>query len=393
MRMQHDMDVFLQRYDMDLVVIGGGVTGVVSAIAASRLGVKTLLIHNRPVLGGVSSQECIANANGNHVVGASEHVNRNARETGIIEELRLEARYLAANGWSQHWSIVLLDFCEREENLTLLLNTEAYNVEMEGANIRSVTARTIGSGITVEAYAPLFIDCSGDSFLAFNAGAEYRMGREGRDEFGEELAPEKADTKTMGSSIIFKALDTGSPIAFKAPAWAYKIESDDDLPYRIHHNYRSGWWWLEYGGELDTIADNEEIYRTLLSVLYGIWDHVKNGGGHDADNYVIDWVSTITGKRESRRLMGDVILSQHDVVNHTEFPDAVAYGGWPIDIHPPEGVFGKSHPGSTPPFIFPGIYRIPYRCLYSRNVDNLLMAGRNISVTHVALGTTRVTAT
>lgn len=380
-------------HEVDLLVVGGGVAGCVSAITAARHGLKTVLVHNRPVLGGPSSSESSCNADGACINGAQEYINRNARECGVLEEMKLEAYFRRANGWEQHWSLVLREWVEREENLTLLLNTEAYDLSVEGGRITSVTARTIGSEITHHIVAPVYIDCSGDSFLGSVAGAEFRMGREGKDEFGESLAPEKADKKTMGSSIAFRAVDLGHPVPFAAPPWAIKINGDEDLPYRIHNNPKQGYWWMEYGGELDTIYDNEEIYRKLLSILFGIWDHVKNGDDHGAANYAINWVSSVPGKRESRRLMGDYILTQNDVVDHPDFPDTVAYGGWPIDIHPPEGVFGKSHPGSTPPMTFPGTYPIPFRCLYSRNIGNLMMAGRNISVTHVALGTTRVMAT
>ncbi len=377
----------------DFTVVGGGVAGCITAISAARLGVKTVLLHNRPFLGGPSGAECCADSDGRFVTGASEYVNRSARETGILEEMKCEAFFRAANGWSQHWSIILREWCEREKGLTLLMNTEATEVETDGGRIVSVTAMTQGNEKRYRIFSPVFADCSGDSFLGFNAGAAFRVGREAASEFGESLAPEKADGKTMGSSIAFRAIDTGSPVPFFAPDWANKINSDEDLPYRMHNNPRHGYWWLEYGGECDTIGDNEEIYRKLLSVLYGVWNHVKNGGDHGADNYAINWISAIPGKRESRRLEGEIILTQNDVVNHTEFSDAVAYGGWPIDLHPPEGVFGKGHPGSTPPFVFPGVYHIPFRALYSRNISNLMMAGRNISVSHVALGTTRVMAT
>lgn len=380
-------------HEIDLLVVGGGVAGTVAAIAAARRGLKTVLVQNRPVLGGPSSSECSCNSDGTCINGAQEYVNRNARECGILEEMKLEAYYRRANGWEQHWSLVLREWAEREPNLTLLLNTEAYEVSMDGSRIASVTARTLGSETTHRIIAPVYIDCSGDSFLGAAAGAEFRMGREGRDEFGESLAPEKADKKTMGSSIAFRAIDLGHPVPFTPPPWAMKINSDSDLPYRVHTNPKQGYWWLEYGGELDTITDNEEIYRKLLCILYGVWDHVKNGGEHNAANCAINWISSIPGKRESIRLTGDYMLNQNDLTDHPDFPDTVAYGGWPIDIHPPEGVFGKGHPGSPPPFIFPGTYPIPFRCLYSRNIDNLLMAGRNISVTHVALGSTRVMAT
>ena len=171
------------------------------------------------------------------------------------------------------------------------------------------------------------------------------------------------------------------------------FESDADLPFRNHSRLTGGYWWLEYGGELDTIRDNEIIYEKLKNILFGIWDHVKNGGDHGADNYVLEWIAPITGKRESRRFLGDFMLSQNDLMENRDFPDAAAYGGWPIDIHPPEGIFSGGHPGSEPPFFFPPLYAIPFRSLYSRNIANLLMAGRNISVSHVALGSTRVMAT
>ena len=377
----------------DLVIVGGGVTGCVAAIAAARLGVKTALVHNRPVLGGPSSSECCANSDGSFICGASEYVNAEAREGGILDELKTEAKYRKGVGYDEHWSLLLREWVEREENIQLFMNSEAYEVKMSGRKIKSVLARTLESQRTFRFEAPLFIDCSGDSILGFSAGAEFRCGREGRNEFNESMAQEKADNKTMGSSIAFRATDAGHPVKFQPPPWAMKFLNDEDFPFRSHLNPKKGYWWLEYGGELDSIRDNEEIYRKLLSILFGVWDHVKNHGEHGADNYIINWISSIPAKRESRRLTGDYILTQNDVTGHPDFPDAVAYGGWPIDLHPPEGFFSKGHPGSPPPFVFPGVYPIPFRSLYSVNISNLMMAGRNISATHVALGTTRVMAT
>ncbi len=379
--------------NFDFVVIGGGVAGTIAAIAAAREGIRTALVQDRPVLGGPSGSECCANSDGSFITGASEYVNRSALEAGILDEMRRESFFRAANGWQQHWSLVMREWAEREQNLTLYLNTSVCEVTTDGSRIVSVKAQTQGSEKVHVLSAPLFADCSGDSFVGFAAGAEYRIGREARSEFNESLAPLEADKKTMGSSIAFRAIDMGRPVPFVPPKWAYKIHSDEDLPYRMHNNPTQGYWWLEYGGEQDTIHDNEEIGKKLLSILFGMWDHVKNGGDHGAANYAINWVSAIPAKRESRRLVGDYLLTQNDVTTHPNFPDAVAYGGWPIDIHPPEGVFGKGHPGTTPPFIFPGVYPIPFRALYSRNISNLMMAGRNISVTHVALGSTRVMAT
>ena len=376
----------------ELVVVGGGLSGTLAAVAAAREGVETVLIHDRPVLGGPASSEC-CDGSGKMVCGAPNYCNRNAREGGLVEELRNFHSRRYVYGWRNHWSLSMRDFVEQEKNITLLMNCSMYDCVCENNRISCVKARQSGSELEYTVYADNFIDASGDGVLGFKAGAEFRMGREGRAEFNESLAPEQPDNKTMGTSINFRAEDVGHPIKFEAPEWAYKINSDDDLPYRIHTNPSNGYWWLEYGGEMDTIADNETIYKTLRSVLFGMWDHVKNGGDHGAENYAISWVASVGGKRESRRFMGDYIMSQRDVQEHPDFPDTVAYGGWPIDIHPPEGVFGKGHPGSTPPFIFPGIFPIPFRSLYSRNISNMMMAGRDISVSHVALGSTRLIAT
>ena len=391
-RVDQSRDDFKREIHTDLVVAGGGVAGVVAAVAAAREGVKTVLIQDRPVLGGPSGSEC-SDGTGKMMCGAYNYCNRNAREAGLVEELRNFHSRRYVNGWRNHWSLSLRDFVEKEPNITLLMNTALYDCKCENNKIICVYARQSGSELEYTVYADNFVDATGDGVLGYRAGADFRMGREGRAEFNEPLAPETPDMKTMGTSISFRAEDVGHPIKFEAPEWAYKINNDDDLPFRMHNNPTSGYWWLEYGGEVNTITDNEEIYKVLRSVLFGMWDHVKNGGDHGAENYAISWVAPVGGKRESRRFMGDHIMHQSDLLEHPDFPDAVAYGGWPIDIHPPEGVFGKGHPGSTPPFIFPGLFPIPFRSLYSRNISNMMMAGRDISVTHVALGSTRLIAT
>ncbi len=375
----------------DLAVIGGGLAGVCASIAAARLGLKVALINDRPVLGGNSSSEIRVH------VGGADHDFRWSRETGVIEELRIEDRFrnhspIVSGKINSVWDTVLWEWTTREPNLDLFLNTSARKAVMEGdSRIAAVECDQLGTEKTLRIKADLFIDSSGDGAVAYSAGAQYRMGRESRTEFDEDKAPEAPDDKTMGSSILFGAVDMGSPVRFRRPAWAREYPTEDDLPFRWHERVTSGYWWIELGGEENTIYDNEEIRDELWRCLFGVWDHIKNKGDHGAENLALEWVGAVPGKRESRRFIGDYVLRQQDVESMARFPDAVAYGGWPIDIHPPGGIRQMGLPALMDRL--PGPYSIPFRCLYSQNVVNLMMAGRNISVTHVALGTTRLQAT
>ncbi|MBO3842858.1 MAG: FAD-dependent oxidoreductase, partial [Candidatus Brockarchaeota archaeon] len=258
-------------------------------------------------------------------------------------------------------------------------------------------------------YASYFIDCTGDGTVGAAAGAEYRYGRESRAEFGESLAPEQADRMTQGSSLMFRARDISKPVPFRPPSWAEEYPTEDSLLSRDHSpqihpltriKEYAGYWWIEVGVPFDTIDQNEEIRDELLRHLLGVWDHIKNRKGHEAENMVIDWIGMYPAKRESRRLIGDYILTEHDVRINKPFPDRVAYGGWFIDIHTMGGILAK---GKPPEALCGNVdlsdelrvqpYSIPLRCLYSKNIENLFMAGRDISVTHVALGSTRVMLT
>jgi len=281
---------------------------------------------------------------------------------------------------------------QRESNITLFLNASACEPVMadEGA-IQAIVAEQLSTEKTLHLEADIFIDCSGDGRIAADAGAEFRMGREARDEFGEDRAPAVADHCTLGSSLMFKSRDMGRPMPFVAPDWAKRYPTDADLPHRSHGRIESGFWWIELGGTMDTIDDNEKIRDELLKHLIGVWDHIKNGGAHGAENHIIEWVGAVPAKRESRRFIGDHILTQGDVESARLFEDRVAYGGWPIDLHPPEGIRSLAPPAHMPPLEQP--YSIPFRALYSRNIGNLMMAGRNISVSHAALATTRVMGT
>jgi hypothetical protein len=346
-----------------------------------------VLVQDRSVLGGNSSSEVRM-----HIVGAdgSGQV-PHAREGGIIEELRLEDAVWNPQRSPHMWDQLLLDKVVAEPNITLLLNTSLDGVRMDGAR-RIVAVHAVRPSIEEEFWieAAIFIDCTGDGRLGAEAGADFRMGREGRDEYGESRAVPQADCHTLGSSILFMARQYDRPMPFRKPSWVRTFRCAD-LPYRPHSNYEYGYWWIEWGGQFDTIRDNDRIRHELVRIAYGVWDHIKNSGDHpDSANWALEWVGAIPGKRESRRFLGPHILTQGDVESGRIFHDEVAFGGWPIDQHPPEGVDSPGPPCDQPRV---PLYAIPLRCLYSRNVDNMFMAGRNISATHVAFASTRVMAT
>ncbi|WP_340022326.1 FAD-dependent oxidoreductase [Paenibacillus sp. FSL K6-1096] len=378
----------------DVTVVGGGLAGVCAAIAAARLGQRVALINNRPVLGGNSSSEVRV-----WVCGATSHgTHRYARETGIMGELFVENQYRNKDGNPYLWDMVVLEAIKAEPNIQLFLNTDVHEVDAYedgsgGRSIRSVTGWMMGSERRITFESAVFLDCTGDGLVGFLAGAEFRLGREAREEFNEEWAPETPDDITLGSTLLFYTKDAGHPVKYIAPAMAIDVTQTSITERRIIRSGDNGcaYWWIEFGGEQDTVHDNEAIRDELWSVIYGIWDYIKNSGKFDADQMTLEWVGSIPGKREYRRFIGDYILNQNDILAQREFPDRVAFGGWSIDLHPPQGVYatesGSKHMYSD------GNYHIPFRSLYSVNVSNLLMAGRDISATHVAFGTTRVMAT
>ena len=376
--------------EVDFCVVGGGLAGTCAAIAAARQGLTVALVHNRPVLGGNSSSEIRV-----WVCGATAHGNQRwARETGIIGELLEENQYRNPEGNPLYWDEVVLDAVRAEPNVTLLLNTDVRHVEV-GADgrISSVTGWTMGSEQTVTITSTYVADCTGDGWLAAVAGARFRCGKEGRDEFGEDFAPPVATREFLGSTILFYTKDAGRPSVFVPPNSAKDITQTPILRTRTLSAGDNGaaYWWIEYGGHLDPVQDNAEIAQELRSVIYGIWDFIKNSGNFDAENLTLEWIGALPGKREYRRLLGDHTLTQSDVMDQVQFHDAVGFGGWSIDLHPVEGVYAESA-GARQRF-GRGLFTIPFRSLYSPDVDNLLFAGRNISATHVAFGATRVMAT
>jgi len=377
----------------DITVIGGGLAGVCAAVAAARLGRSVALVQNRPVLGGNSSSEVRV-----WVCGATGHgVNRYARETGIMGEMFVENQYVNPDGNPYLWDMVVLETVRSEPNIQLFLNTDVHEVEADGPEdrrrIHAVTGWMMGSERRIRFESRIFLDCSGDGLIGFLAGAKYRIGREARSEFGERFAPKEADHVTLGSTLLFYTKDAGHPVKYIPPSFAKDITKTPIPLKRVLRSGDSGchYWWIEWGGELSTLYDNERIRDELWAVIYGIWDYIKNSGKFDADNMTLEWVGSVPGKREYRRFIGDYILTQQDIEEQRIFEDAVAFGGWSIDLHHPKGMYSEEY--TTLHSNSDGVFQIPYRCLYSVNVENLLFAGRNISATHVAFGATRVMAT
>lgn len=377
----------------DVCVVGGGMPGLCAALAAARNGAKVVLIQDRPVLGGNASSEVRMWICGAH--GADN------KEAGILEEIMLENYYRNPGLKYALWDDILYGKCVDEDNLTLLLSCSVNDLVMDPSTgsgqvrrIKRVKAWHLTEQCYYEVSAQLFADCSGDSVLRVS-GAEFRVGRESRREFDESHAPEVADDKTMGHSLLMQLRKVDEHVPFVPPSWAHKYR-DEDLPNRpvraiADASSTDNFWWLEFGGLLDTIEDADQIRDECYRIAYGVWDLIKNhpdGRGH---GWELDWIGSLPGKRENVRYVGDHILTQNDVEAEGRFDDIVAYGGWSMDDHHPEAI---AYPGS--PTIFhpaPSPYGIPYRCLYSKNVENLLFAGRNISATHMAMSSTRVMAT
>ena len=386
--------------EFDVVVVGGGIAGTCCAIAAARQGARVALVHNRPMLGGNSSSEVKLYPENN-----SAHQPW-IKEGGIHEEFHTEERVRNHQPYIEglmncHWDLVLYEWAIREPNLTLLLNTHVHQVTMANrARIRSVRALQLGTEKSYEIVGRLFVDCTGDGYLGYLAGAVYRWGREGREEFGEPLAPPRPDEKVMGNTLFFRAVRMPYPVPFRRPEWAAEFPTEEDLTHRYHGFIEGGYWWIEVGAPYHPIHDNDKITHELLRQLLGVWDHIKNRGEHKAENYGLEFVGFWPYKRECRRLRGDYILTQQHVQDPPELPDAVAYGCWGIDIHVQGGILTRRKPPYPPPRLNENwealgtmVYPIPLRALYSKNIENLMMAGRPISCSYVAFASSRVLST
>ena len=367
----------------ELVVVGGGMSGISTAIAAARHGAKVVLIQDRPMLGGNASSEIrmgITGARGDH-----------CKETGILEELQLNNYHFNPLLRYTLWDDILLSAVMHEPRITLLLNTSVMDVIMDGAErIAAVKAWNVNEYCFYTVSGTLFADCSGDSILRLS-GAEFRTGREACSEFHEDRAPAQQDSFTMGNSLLFQLRKCREHRPFPAPDWAYHYTDETIPPNRNLLPAENNFWWLEYGGMLDTVSDAGAIQRELKKTAYGVWSYLKNHPGGECRNYELDWICSLPGKRESARYIGDYILTQNDIMNAVDFPDAVGHGGWPLDDHDPAAM--ESEYPSYQYFDTPSPYQIPYRSLYSRNISNLFFAGRNISATHMGISSTRVMGT
>lgn len=378
--------------DADLAITGGGLAGTCAAITAARAGLKVVLVQDRPVLGGNASSEVRL-----WILGATSHMgnnNRWAREGGVVDEILIENLHRNPEGNALILDTILLEKVMAEPGITLLLNTAVYEVEKFAPDTIGALRAWCSQNSTVYVVrAPLFCDASGDGVVGFLSGAAFRMGAEPRAEFGEGFAPDSGYGELLGHSMYFYSKDTGRPVRYTAPAFALKDITV--IPrYRDIKASDSGcrFWWFEYGGRLDTVHQTEAIKWELWRVIYGAWDYIKNSGRFpEAETMTLEWVGAIPGKRESRRFEGGYMLTQQDLVEQRTHDDAVAAGGWAMDLHPADGVYSPLSPCTQ--WHAKGVYQIPYRCLYSRNITNLFLAGRIISVSHVAFGSTRVMAT
>ena len=398
----------------DFVVAGGGYAGLCAAIAAARLGLRVALLHDRPVLGGNASSEVRVTP-----IGAVE-LALYPRTADILQELHRTPRGVSGSGGirANVDDDYVAQLAAREPQLRVFLDTHVTAVERDGARLVALRARHTRSGAEQRFPAPLFADCTGDAQVGFLAGADWRLGREGRDETGEALAPARGDRQQLGASNFWLAAHTGRPTTFPACPWALPIPSLDAMevatpkwPPRFgEHAYAAGWNW-ETGFTMDQLGDAEAVRDHNFRAIYGAWDFLKNrsdGRAAYADA-ALSWVAYILGRRESRRLLGDLILTEHDLTAPRYYPDGCVTTTWYLDLHFPHPQNSRFFPGrefrslayDDPNFErFRGAivgqhteikpYPVPYRCFYSRNVPNLFMAGRNISVTHVALASVRV---
>lgn len=381
---EYDRPVDMGKYDF--VVAGGGVAGMCAAVAAARQGLKVALIHDRPVLGGNNSSEVRVHLGGSIECGPYPELGNLIKEFGHTKKGNAKS----AENYEDSKKMTLV---ENEKNISLFLNCHVTDVEMKDGKIAALLARNTETGRLMRFAAPLFSDCTGDAAVGYLAGAEWRMGRESVSETNESGAVQVPDKQVLGSSVQWnsKVMDKPSPF----PVFEYGKTFDEESVQKVTH----GEWTWETGMLRDQVREAERVRDHGLLVVYSNWSYMKNRSlvKDEYSNLALDWVAYIAGKRESRRLVGDHVLTQTDILDQVPYEDGTCATSWTIDLHYPDPANTAFFPGEefkavcTQQYI--EIYPIPYRCFYSRNIPNLFMAGRNISVTHVALGTVRVMRT
>ena len=370
----------------DFVVVGGGVAGMCAAIAAARTGSRVALIQDRKVLGGNNSSEIRVGLGGRLNIGMypslgyllnefAPETKGNARTADIYQDDKKLAAVLA------------------EHRITLFMGYRVTEVVKNENRITAVIATDVEKHNRIRISGRLFADCTGDAVLGVLAGAEWHMGREAKSEYGEQSAPDVADGMTMGSSLQWYCLEDSEPRKFPDIDWGLKL---DEQCVQV---VRRGQWYWEVGMRDDQIADAERIRDYGMYVAYSNWAYLKNHYSKkcDYENSYLGWVSYVAGKRESRRLLGEFVLREQDLKNNVIYPDGSASTSWYIDQHYPDPENSLRFPGmeylSCGHLDPMGFYPIPYRCFYSKDIENMFMAGRNISVSHIALGTVRVMRT
>lgn len=379
-----------ENFEKDFVVIGGGLAGICAAISAARYGLKVALCQDKSVLGGNSSSECRVWICGATGIGN----NRYAEETGIINEITLENLYRNPEGNPYIWDALLLEFVLAEPNIQLFLNTRAIGVNMNSKRIDSIICYQSSTEKTYSFHSPLFADCTGDGQIAFLAGARTVYGTEDLSEEERTYFDLEEGKYSLGSTMLFYYKTSDKPVKYIPPKYAFTKEQIqkflDDTNKEIELGNGCDYWWLEYGGELDTINDNEEIASVLRKLVFGVWDYIKNSGKYDAEYLTLEWVASWPGKRESRRVIAEKTMKAEDILSQVEQSDTVCHGGWPIDTHPKSGFFDKRDSCSQIPV---NVYDIPFSSLCCKDVKNLLLAGRNAGFNHVAMASARVMKT
>ena len=394
----------------DVVIVGGGLAGLTAALASARHGAKTAIIQDRPMFGGNASSEIRM-----HICGASENQKKpEYEEGGILHEIMLLNKSRNDSFNYSVWDMTLYEVVRLQQNLTAYLNTAMLDCEVSDGSITSVRCYQLTTETFYTISAEVFIDCTGIGTLAMKSGAGFMTGSEGQDEFSEPDAPDKHTPDRMGNTLLLKAVDRGHPVYFIPPSFARHF-TEEELRFRPHSSGFTasvgddsdytrmtafsttsvdyGYWWLELCGKTDDFfSEYEEIRDELMSCVWGVWDHIKNGGDHGAENYDLEWVGILPGMREGRRLIGDYILTENDILENRRFDDGVTYGGWAIDLHTPGGLYDfDKRPSSIR--CFDGVYEIPYRCFCSRDIKNLMMAGKIISASKLGMSSARVMGT